>query len=472
MTSTASTSPLPDPWPAPEPAGPVRGTVRVPGSKSLTNRYLVLAALAEGPSVLRGVLDSRDSRLMIQALTALGATVEHTGPGTVRVTPLPHGGAGPGTPAPAGAAPAGHTVDCGLAGTVMRFVPPVAALVPGATHFTGDEAALARPMRPVLAALAALGVAVDGAGTAGGTLPFTVHGTGSVEGGRIEVDASGSSQFVSALLLAAPRFRQGLHLVHTGEAVPSPEHVAMTVTVLRRCGVEVDDSIPGQWRVSPGPVRALDLAVEPDLSNAGPFLAAAVVTGGEVSVPDWPAATTQIGDRWRTILPAFGATVDFAPAPDGHTGTLTVTGALTEAGHPRIAAPGELPDTGELAPTAAALCLLAEGPGRLTRIGQLRGHETDRLTALAAEARRMGGQVEEGPDYLAFHGTGGPAAHPSALHGATLQTYHDHRMATFAAVVGLAVPGVLVRDVGTTAKTMPDFPQLWTRLVTGDGDGA
>lgn len=475
MTTTASTSPLTDPWPAPEPAGPVCGTVRVPGSKSLTNRYLVLAALAQGPSVLRGVLDSRDSRLMIQALEALGATVEHTGPGTVRVTPVPDGGAHPGAAAaPGEAVPAERTVDCGLAGTVMRFVPPVAALVSGATHFMGDEAALARPMRPVLAALTALGIPVDGAGTERGTLPFTVHGTGSVEGGRIEVDASGSSQFVSALLLAAPRFRQGLHLVHTGDVVPSPEHVAMTVTVLRRCGVEVDDSVPGQWQVSPGPVRALDLAVEPDLSNAGPFLAAAVVTGGRVRVPDWPAETTQIGDRWRTILPAFGATVDFAPDPDGHTGTLTVTGALTETGHPRITAPGELPDTGELAPTAAALCLLAEGPGRLTRIGQLRGHETDRLTALATETRRIGGQVEEGPDYLAFQGTGGAegTAQPAALHGATLETYHDHRMATFAAVVGLAVPGVLVRDVGTTAKTMPDFPQLWTRLVTGDGDRA
>jgi 3-phosphoshikimate 1-carboxyvinyltransferase len=441
--------------------------VRVPGSKSLTNRYLVLAALAEGPSVLRGVLQSRDSDLMVRALTTLGATIEPAGPGAVRVVPIPDGGAGPGTPAAGDAAPAAHTVDCGLAGTVMRFVPPVAALVSGTTHFTGDESAMARPMGPVLEALSALGVAVDGPGTESGTLPFTVHGTGGIEGGRIDVDAAGSSQFVSALLLAAPRFRQGLHLVHTGDVVPSPEHVAMTVTVLRRCGVEVDDSVPGQWRVSPGPVRPLDLAVEPDLSNAGPFLAAAVATGGEVSVPDWPADTTQIGDRWRTILPAFGATVDFAPDPDGHTGTLTVAGALTETGRPRITGPGELPDTGELAPTAAALCLLAEGPGRLTRIGQLRGHETDRLTALATEARRLGGEVEEGPDYLAF-----PGGRPEALHGATLDTYHDHRMATFAAVVGLAVPGVLVRDVGTTAKTMPDFPQSWTRLVSGDGTGA
>ncbi|WP_246858395.1 3-phosphoshikimate 1-carboxyvinyltransferase [Citricoccus sp. SGAir0253] len=460
MTSTAPTPPLPDPWPAPEPHGPVRGTVRVPGSKSLTNRYLVLAALAEGPSVLRGVLDSRDSRLMIAALESLGATVRPAGEGAVRVTPLPDGGAA--GPADGGAA-GDRTIDCGLAGTVMRFVPPVAALVAGTSHFTGDASALARPMGPVLAGLAALGVAVDGPGTAGGTLPFSVRGTGRVEGGRVEVDASGSSQFVSALLLAAPRFRHGLHLVHTGAAVPSPEHVAMTVAVLRRCGVAVDDSVPGQWRVSPGPISALDLAVEPDLSNAGPFLAAAVATGGSVSVPDWPARTTQIGDRWRTILPAFGATVDFAPDASGHAGTLTVTGTVGEDGHPRITAPGDLPDTGELAPTVAALCLLADGPGRLSRIGQLRGHETDRLAALAAESRRLGGVVEEGADHLGFHADGRPAR----LHGAVLETYEDHRMATFAAVVGLAVPGVLVRDVGTTAKTMPDFPRMWSALVAG-----
>jgi 3-phosphoshikimate 1-carboxyvinyltransferase len=425
--------------------------VRVPGSKSLTNRYLVLAALAEGPSRLRGVLDSRDSHLMVQALVALGARIEWVSPGVVDVTPLPDGG-------PAGASDP-LTIDCGLAGTVMRFVPPVAALSTGTVHFTGDAAALVRPMGPVLAGLRALGVRVDG----DTTLPFTVHGNGAVSGGRIEVDASGSSQFVSALLLAAPRFRDGLHLVHTGETVPSPEHIGMTVAVLRRCGVAVDDSVPGEWKVSPGPIRALDTAVEPDLSNAGPFLAAAVATGGVVSIPDWPATTTQIGDRWRTILPAFGASVGFSPAGDGSTGTLTVSGALDEAGHPRIAGPGEIPDTGELAPTVAALCLLADGPGRLTRIGQLRGHETDRLTALAVESQRLGGNVEEGDDFLAFDR---PA---TALHGTTLETYEDHRMATFAAVVGLAVPGVNIRNIATTAKTMPQFPELWTGLVHGEG---
>ncbi|MGO1884388.1 MAG: 3-phosphoshikimate 1-carboxyvinyltransferase [Citricoccus sp.] len=453
-----------DPWPAPRPNGPVHGTVRVPGSKSLTNRYLVLTALAEGPSRLRGVLDSRDSRLMIQALTALGASISQVAPGTVEVVPVPDGG--PRLPAD------GVTIDCGLAGTVMRFVPPVAALASGAVHFTGDEAALARPMGPVLEALAALGVRVDGPGA----LPFTIRG-GGADGGRVEVDASGSSQFISGLLLAAPRLRRGLHLVHTGASVPSPEHIGMTVAVLRRCGVTVDDSVPGQWRVSPGPIRSLDTAVEPDLSNAGPFLAAAVATGGTVSVPDWPAETTQIGDRWRSILPAFGATVEFSPVPSASgttgtetrtdTGTLTVSGSLGEDGRSRITAPGDLDGTAELAPTAAALCLLADGPGRLTGIGHLRGHETDRLTALATESGRLGGQVEEGPDSLSFPGG------RDHLHGATLQTYEDHRMATFAAVLGLAVPGVLVRDIATTAKTMPDFPRMWTGLVDGsDGPDA
>lgn len=461
-----------DPWPVPRPTGPVHGTVRVPGSKSLTNRYLVLAALADGPSRLRGVLDSRDSRLMIQALTSLGATITEIAPDTVEVIPVPD--AGPQTPAD------GLTIDCGLAGTVMRFVPPLAALASGAVHFTGDEAALARPMGPILQGLAALDVRVDGPGTESGTLPFTVHGAGSpggvennveggVEGGRIEVDASGSSQFISALLLVAPRFRRGLHLVHTGASVPSPEHIGMTVSVLRRCGVSVDDSVPGQWRVSPGPIRALDTAVEPDLSNAGPFLAVAVATGGSVSIPDWPAATTQIGDRWRSILPAFGATVQFSPAAadGGTTGTLTVTGSLGADGRPRITAPGAIHGTAELAPTAAALCLLADGPGQLTGIGHLRGHETDRLTALATESERLGGTVEEGSDFLSFPGAV-PGPHGgSALHGATLQSYEDHRMATFAAVVGLAIPDVSVWDIATTAKTMPDFPRMWTDLVNG-----
>lgn len=446
-----------DPWPAPHPTGPVDGTVRVPGSKSLTNRWLLLAALAEGPSTLRGVLDSRDSRLMLAALETLGAEVAWSTADTVQVTPLP----------------AGHdvgsvTIDCGLAGTVMRFVPAVAALTHGTVHFDGDAEARVRPMRPVLDALDQMGVriesegsAADGPSTAPTHLPFTVHGTGSVRGGRVDVDASGSSQFVSALLLAAPRFTDGLHLVLTGDTVPSPEHIGMTVTVLRQAGVEVDDSVAGQWRVSPGPIRALDITVEPDLSNAGPFLAAAVATGGTVQIPDWPVQTTQIGDRWRQILPRFGAAVEYTPQTEA-TGTLRVTGVRDEDGTVRVTGPGEISGTAELAPTVAALCLLADAPSALTGIGHLRGHETDRLAALAAETARVGGRVQEGADRLDFTPVPWDALHP-----AVMDTYQDHRLATFAAVVGLAVEGVRIRDVATTAKTMPDFPALWTELVGG-----
>lgn len=441
-----------DPWPAPHPPGPVDGTVRVPGSKSLTNRWLLLAALAEGPSTLRGVLDSRDSRLMLAALETLGAHVRWTGPDTVQITPLPHR----------------HEVgsvaiDCGLAGTVMRFVPAVAALTSGTITFDGDPEARVRPMAPVLDALRQLGVRIE---TPSGpadhlpsTLPFTIQGRGSLQGGRAEIDASGSSQFVSALLLAAPRFTEGLHLVLTGESVASPEHIGMTVSVLRQAGVEVDDSVPGQWRVSPGRIQGLDITVEPDLSNAGPFLAAAVVTGGTVRIPDWPLQTTQIGDRWRDILPRFGATVDFTQDTES-TGTLTVTGSTDASGRPTIHGPGEISGTAELAPTVAALCLLAEGPAALTGIGHLRGHETDRLAALAAETARIGGSVQEQPDRLDFS----PVPRDS-LHAKVMDTYQDHRMATFAAVVGLAVEGVEIRDVATTAKTMPDFPQMWTALT-------
>lgn len=440
-----------DPWPAPHPSGPVDGTMRVPGSKSLTNRWLLLAALAEGPSTLHGVLDSRDSRLMLTALESLGAQVRWDGADSVQITPLAQG----------------HdvgsvTIDCGLAGTVMRFIPAVAALTTGTIALDGDPEARVRPMGPVLDALQQLGVRFESPGAADAaptTLPVTLHGTGGLPGGRVEIDASGSSQFVSALLLAAPRFAQGLELVHTGETVPSPEHIAMTVSVLRRAGVEVDDSVPGTWRVAPGPISIGETTVEPDLSNAGPFLAAALVTGGTVSIPDWPSATTQIGDRWRQILPRFGASVDLTMQTET-TGTLTVSGMVGADGSPRITGAGEVTGTAELAPTVAALCLLADGPSSLTGIGHLRGHETDRLAALATETGRVGGAVQEGRDRLDF----APVLR-SSLRPAVMQTYRDHRMATFAAVVGLAVEGVEISDVATTAKTMPGFPQMWAALT-------
>nr|WP_269045395.1 3-phosphoshikimate 1-carboxyvinyltransferase [Paenarthrobacter sp. Z7-10] len=433
------------PWAAPSASAPVNATVAVPGSKSLTNRYLILAALADGPSRLRAPLHSRDSALMIAALRALGAVIEVLDDGD--------GGFGPDlrvTPLAAGAMlPAGASVDCGLAGTVMRFVPPVAALTSGSVVFDGDPQARSRPMGPVIHGLRSLGVQLDD-GDAGG-LPFRIHGKGAVRGGHLVIDASGSSQFVSALLLAGARFTDGLHLEHVGKPVPSLDHIRMTVSVLREVGVAVDDSVPNNWVVQPGTIRAFDVQVEPDLSNAGPFLAAALAAGGTVRIPHWPAATLQVGDRWRSIFTEFGAEVSL------NEGTLTVTAGPEIKGV-------ELADTSELAPTVAALCALATGPSVLSGIGHLRGHETDRLAALAAEINRLGGSVTETVDGLAIT--------PAPLHGGLFHSYADHRMATAGAILGLAVPGVEVEDIATTGKTMPEFVQLWTDMLAPQTAGS
>ncbi|HET7140726.1 MAG TPA: 3-phosphoshikimate 1-carboxyvinyltransferase [Arthrobacter sp.] len=426
-------------WPAPFAARPINATVTVPGSKSLTNRFLVLAALADGPSRLRAPLHSRDSALMIDALRQLGAIItEVPGDGAfgpdLEVTPLSQ------------AAPSAVThIDCGLAGTVMRFVPPLAALRNGASVFDGDPHARKRPMGTIIEALKALGVVLtaDDGGTPS-SLPFTVAGTGEVRGGHLVIDASASSQFVSALLLVGARFTDGLHLEHVGKPVPSLDHINMTVAVLRGVGVSVDDSVPNHWVVAPGPIRAFDQRIEQDLSNAGPFLAAALATRGTVRIPDWPAGTTQVGDLWRSILAAMGADVSLAD------GVLTVTGGPEIKG-------ADFAETSELAPTVAALCALASGPSRLTGIAHLRGHETDRLAALVTEINRLGGDAEETSDGLVIR--------PAKLHAGVVHSYADHRMATAGAILGLAVPGIDVQDIATTAKTMPEFPQMWADML-------
>ncbi len=325
----------------------------------------------------------------------------------------------------------------------MRFVPPLAALVNGSVRFDGDPAARVRPMAAIVAALEGLGVRVQDGGD--GFLPFTVHGTGAVDGGHVAFDAGGSSQFVSAMLLVAPRFARGLHLEHIGDSVPSVDHISMTVEILRSMGVVVDDSTPNHWIVAPGPVAAFDVVLEQDLSNAGPFLAAALATRGTVRIPNWPANTTQVGDKWREILPQFGATVTLQD------GVLTVTGGAEIHGV-------DIADTSELAPSTAAICALASTPSRLRGISHLRGHETDRLAALVAEINALGGNAEETEDGLIIT--------PAPLRGGVFHSYHDHRMATAGAIIGLAVPGVEVENIGTTAKTMPDFPAMWAAMVS------
>jgi len=418
-----------DPWPAPRARGPVDATVSLPGSKSLTNRALVLAAIADGPSVVRRALRSRDTSLMAVALTSLGARVDTTGDDWA-VTP--------------GVFDSDAVVDCGLAGTVLRFVPPVAALSRGSVAFDGDPHMRTRPVGEVLTALRGLGVTVDDDGR--GALPFTVRGGGAVPGGQVVIDASASSQFVSALLLAGARYDKGVDVLHDGKPVPSMPHIEMTISMLRRHGVEVDDAEPNRWQVAPGPVTARDTLIEPDLSNAAPFLALAATTGGSVTVLGWPRETTQPGDVLRDLLARMGCEVDLDD--DG----LTVTGPPHLAG-----IDADLHDVGELTPVVAALCALAESPSVLRGVAHIRGHETDRLAALARELGGLGADVAETEDGLTLR--------PAALHGGLFHTYADHRMAHAGVVVGSAVGDVLVEDVATTAKTYPGFADAWERLL-------
>lgn len=424
-------------WQAPSPPTPVQATVTVPGSKSQTNRALVLAALAaaqgRGPSTLAGALRSRDTDLMIAALQTLGLRVAGTGSDLTvsgHLDPRP-----------------GAVVDCGLAGTVLRFVPPLAALSTAPVTFDGDEQARDRPIAPLLDGLRGLGVRIDGAG-----LPFRVAGNGSVAGGTVSIDASASSQFVSGLLLGGASFTEGVLVAHTGAMLPSAPHIAMTVTMLRQAGVDVDDSTPHHWRVRPSAVHARHWDVEPDLTNAMAFLAAAVVTGGAVRITGWPATSVQAADRILDIIRGLNTVVDQTHS------FLEARGPAEYQGFD-----ADLGDVGELTPSVAALAALAT-PGsvsRLTGIAHLRGHETDRLAALSTEINRLGGNCQETPDGLVI--TAAP------LRAGIWHAYADHRMAMAGAIIGLRVTGVEVDDIAATTKTLPEFPRLWVEMVGSGG---
>jgi len=421
--------PIADPWPAPRATAPVEATVSLPGSKSLTNRALLLAAIADGPSVVRRALRSRDTLLMAAALTSLGAQVDTFGDDWT-VTPAAFG--------------ADATIDCGLAGTVMRFVPPVAALSTGTVAFDGDEHMRQRPIGEILGALRTLGVDVIG-----DALPFALHGTGSVPGGVVTIDASGSSQFVSALLLAGARYDAGIDVRHDGKPVPSLPHIEMTIAMLREHGVQVDDSDANRWVVAPGPIKPVDHEIEPDLSNAAPFLALAAVSGGRVVVRDWPRSTNQAGDELRTILSLMGCRVEYVD--EGLSVAGPTDGRL-------LGLELDLHDVGELTPAIAALCALASTPSHLTGIGHIRAHETDRLAALGRELGSLGADVTEEADGLRIR--------PATLHGGVFHTYADHRMAHAGVIIGAAVDGVLVENVGTTSKTFTDFAPFWAGLFS------
>ena len=424
------------PWSAPFHPDAITATLSLPGSKSLTNRELVLSALADGPSLIRDPMHARDSALMIEALRNLGVEIQQV-PGdspfgdNLRVTPPTE-------------LLGSTSIDCGLAGNVMRFTPLLAALALGPTTFDGDEYARKRPMGGTIAALRALGV--DVAADSPDSLPFTVHGTGRVQGGEITIDASSSSQFVSGVLMAAPRFEQGVSLRHSGERLPSLPHIEMTIAALAARGVTVETPEPGHWVVAPQAIAAREVRIEPDLSNAGPFLAAAVATGGSVTIRNWPEHTTQVGNDLLDYLPLFGATV-------------TRSGAdVTVAAGERIRGVQlDLHTGGELAPPLVALAALADEPSSFTGIGHIRHHETDRLAALVNEINALGGNARELEDGIAIE--------PASLHGGLWHAYADHRMATAGALIGLRVEGVAVDEIGATSKTLPEFTELWSGML-------
>jgi 3-phosphoshikimate 1-carboxyvinyltransferase len=419
-------------WPAPYRGNQaIDSAITIPGSKSVTNRALILAALSNSPSVLHKPLHSRDSALMVAGLKALGISIQEATNGDLTVTPAPLFG------------PA--QIDVGNAGTVMRFLPPVAAMAKGLIHFDGDERSHERPLGPVIAALESLGVLIEHGSRY--SLPMTINANGQLQGGSVEVDATSSSQFISALLLVAPATKEGITVIHTGTSLPSLPHIEMTIQMLREKGVQVDVG-QNRWTVKPHLMQGMNSTIEPDLSNAAPFMAAAMICGGKLSVKDWPAETTQPGDQLRDIFTQMGATV----TRSGNDLTISGTGQIHGIDI-------DLHDVGELTPSIAALCALADSPSYLRGIGHLRLHETDRLAALAREINSLGGSVVEEPTALRIT--------PAPLHAGIFHTYEDHRLATAGAIIGLRVEGIQVENIETTKKTLPDFPKAWANMLSG-----
>ena len=419
-------------WPAPYRGNQaIDSSITIPGSKSVTNRALILAALSDSPSVLHKPLHSRDSALMIAGLKALGIDIQEAANGDLTITPAPLFG------------PA--QIDVGNAGTVMRFLPPVAAMAKGLIHFDGDERSHERPLGPVISALESLGVLIEHGSRY--SLPMTINANGQLQGGSVEVDATSSSQFISALLLVAPATKEGITVIHTGTSLPSLPHIEMTIQMLLEKGVQVDVG-QNRWSVKPHVMQGMNSTIEPDLSNAAPFMAAAMISSGTLTIKDWPVKTTQPGDQLRDIFTQMGASV----SRNGNDLSITGTGQIHGIDI-------DLHDVGELTPSIAALCALADSPSYLRGIGHLRLHETDRLAALAREINSLGGSVVEEPTALRIN--------PAPLHSGTFHTYEDHRLATAGAIIGLRVKGIEVENIETTKKTLPDFPKAWAQMLSG-----
>ena len=417
-------------WSAPSAKRPIHSTVSIPGSKSATNRAFVLAALGDSISKIHKPLLARDTELMLQALEKLGCTITRSNE-IIEITPMNR-------------VHQDLAIDVGLAGTVMRFVPPLAALTAGVVHFDGDQRARNRPMKTLIDSLKALKISVDDESS--GSLPFSIVSDGNVQGGEITIDASESSQFISALLLAGAKFSNGLTIKHVGNKLPSLPHIEMTIDMLNQVGVKVSSIEKNSWKIEPTVIKSKDWLIEPDLSNAGPFIAAAMVTKGEVTITDWPQNTTQAGNAWIEILTKMGAQV-----------VLTEKGLTVSHSGDIKGIDFDLSDVGELTPVLVSIAVLAKSNSSLTGISHLRGHETDRLAALVENIKAIGGDAEETADGLIIR--------PRKLHGGLWKSFDDHRMATAGAVIGLVVEGILVDDIKTTSKTLPDFENMWTSLV-------
>lgn len=428
-------------WSAPYRGGltsvgePINAKITIPGSKSATNRALILAAIAKTPSRLRKPLSSRDADLMVKGLQSLGCKIDEikTEQGfDYQITP--HKLSGP------------TQIDVGNAGTVMRFLPPIASLATGLVHFDGDARSHERPLEPVITALEQLGASIEHGNKY--RLPLTINGSGEIKGGEVEVDASASSQFISALMLLGPATKNGLTIKNIGKTLPSMPHIEMTIQMLRQFGatVEVNEN---SWKVVSGDLLGQDLTIEPDLSNAAPFMAAAMLCGGSVEILDWPKSTSQPGDQLRDIFSKMGARIERSNEGLKISGSGTISGIDID-----------LHDVGELTPSIAAVAALASSPSTLRGIAHLRLHETDRLAALASEINNLGGDVTEGPGELLIK--------PSKLVASQIfKSYEDHRMATAGAIMGLAVKDLIVENIETTKKTLPDFPGMWQEMLNG-----
>ena len=414
---------------------PINAKISIPGSKSATNRALILAAIAKTPSRLRKPLSSRDADLMVKGLQSLGCKIDEikTEQGfDYQITPQKLSGP--------------TQIDVGNAGTVMRFLPPIASLATGLVHFDGDARSHERPLEPVIKALEQLGASIEHGNKY--RLPLTINGSGEIKGGEVEIDASASSQFISALMLLGPATKNGLTIKNIGKTLPSMPHIEMTIQMLRLFGatVEVNEN---SWKVISGDLLGQDLTIEPDLSNAAPFMAAAMICGGSVEILDWPKSTSQPGDQLRDIYAKMGAKIERSNEGLKISGSGTISGIDID-----------LHDVGELTPSIAAVAALASSPSTLRGVAHLRLHETDRLAALASEINNLGGDVTEGPGELLIK--------PSKLVASQIfKSYEDHRMATAGAIMGLAVKDLIVENIETTKKTLPDFPGMWQEMLNG-----